>query len=138
MASILAFRIAVVKPNRRVVLFPRIRATDRAWRTAIFGIGGSSKRIGGAKIGAVRGQPLAVIGELPEEVEPHLPVWTIETESGLYAFAGPCAVYNDAGFGPASIGIDRATLESIVAFDPEPERLAAGLKKTLETRSQKP
>lgn len=136
--SITRFTIGLVKPARRSVLKQTIRATDRAWRTAIFGLGGSRKRIAGAKIGIVDGQPLAVIGELPEMVREGTPVFTIETENGLYAFAGPCAVYNDLGFGPGTLGITRERLAEIVKFDPDPAALQDGLRRTIQTRSQEP
>jgi hypothetical protein len=130
------FRVGIVKPVKRMVFRTTIRATDRAWRTAIFGMGGSKKRIAGAKIGVVDGQPLAVIGELPEEVADGTPVWTITTEQGLWAFAGPCAIFNDAGFGPATLGISRDRLVEIVGFDPDPAALEEGLQRTLESRSK--
>jgi hypothetical protein len=135
--NILFFNIAIIKPNRRTIVTQQIKATDRAWRTAIFGLGGSKRRIGGAQLGPVLNQPLAVIGELPEEVRAGAPVWTIRTDRGLFGFAGPCAVFNDAGFGPASIGLTRDNLLSIVEFDPDPAALAEGLKNTLASRSQK-
>lgn len=136
MKTQLSFHIGVVKPNKRVVRLEMVKAKDSAWRRAIFGFGGSSKRIGGAVIGMVDGQPLSVIGELPDTVADETPVWTITTDRGLFAFAGPCAVFNNAGFGPATLGITRIRLQSIVDFDPSPENMIAGLKRTLEARSQ--
>lgn len=136
MKTQLRFRIGLVKPGKAFVRDQVIKATDWAWRTAIFGMGGTRKRIGGAKIGVVDGQPLAVIVELQAEVPHGSPVWTIETETGLWAFCGPGAVFNDAGFGPASLGIPLERLKSIVTFNPEAKALEEGLRRTLESRSK--
>lgn len=130
------FVIGLVRPHRENVFTRSIKATDRAWREAIFGMGGSKKRIGGAKIGSVDGQPLAVIAELPEATAARLPYWTIKTDAGLWAFAGPAAVYNDAGYGPATVGLTVDRLRELVDFNPEPQAMAEGLRRTLDARSQ--
>jgi hypothetical protein len=130
------FSIGLVRPVKARVFKATIRATDRAWRTAIFGMGGSNKRIAGARIGVVDGQPLAVIAELQSECAHGTPVWTIETEAGLWAFIGPAAIYNDAGFGPATLGITRDRLAEIVKFNPDPVALQEGLQRTIESRSK--
>jgi hypothetical protein len=134
--SHLQFRIGLVKPDKRLIVGRTIKATDHAWRTAIFGMGGSKKRIGGVKIGAIDGQPLALIAELQTEVLPGLPIWTIQGEHGIYGIAGPGAVYNDLGYGPATLGISIDRLMDLVDFDPEPEAMKEGLRRTLEARSQ--
>jgi hypothetical protein len=128
------FRVAVVRPGKRIVAGQTVKATDHAWRTAIFGMGGSRRRLGRAHVGMIDGQPIAVIAELPETVEEGTPVWTLTTEKGLWAFSGPAAVHNDAGFGPAPIGISLDRLKEAICFDPDPAALAKGLKKTLEQR----
>lgn len=131
------FRIGIVRPGKAVVLDQRIKATDRAWRTAIFGMGGSKKRIAGAKLGMIDGQPIAVIGELPDEVVEGTPIWTIQADDGLFAFAGNCAVYNDLGYGPATLGLDLERLRELINFDPEPEALQDGLRRTIQARTPK-
>lgn len=136
MKTQLQFRIGLVKPAKELVVGRSIKATDKAWREAIFGLGGSRKRIGGVKIGAVDGQPLAVIAELQTEVRPGTPIWTIQGEHGIYAIAGPAAVYNDLGYGPATLGISLDRLKDLVAFNPEWAALKEGLRRTLEARSQ--
>lgn len=133
-----AFRVGIIKPGKRIVARIPIKATDRAWRTAIFGLGGSSKRIGGVQIGNIDGQPLAVIGELPEEVDHDLPHWAIETDQGLWAFIGPCAIYNDAGYGPATLGLTADRLRELVQFDLDPEVMQEGLRRTLQKRVPPP
>lgn len=130
------FAIGLVKPVKANVYRRAIKATDRAWREAIFGFGRTNKRIGGVQIGVVDGQPLAVIGEMPDAVAEGTPIWTIETESGLFAFAGPAAVYNDAGFGPATLGLDTDRLREIITFDPDPEKIEEGLRRTIQSRSR--
>lgn len=130
------FGIGLVKPVKATCFRRSIKATDRAWREAIFGFGGTKRRIGGAQIGAVDGQPLAVIAELPDTLADGTPIWTIETEAGLFAFAGPAAVYNDAGFGPATLGLDVERLREIITFDPDPEKIEDGLRRTIQTRSR--
>ena len=138
MKAQLRFSIGLVKPSKRLVARRQIKATDRAWREAIFGLGGSRKRIGGAQIGMIDGQPIAVIAELPEEVDTDLPHWAIETTEGLWAFVGPAAVYNDAGYGPASLGLALDRLRELVLFDLDAETLQSGLRRTLQKRGQKP
>lgn len=136
--SKLRFSVGLIKPVKRLVVRRQILATDRAWREAIFGLGGTQKRIGGARIGLVGAQPLAVIAELPEEVDQDAPHWSIETDAGLWAFIGPGAVYNDAGFGPANLGITLETLQSIVRFDLPMDELQEGLRRTLQKRGEPP
>jgi hypothetical protein len=131
----LSFRIGIVKPVKRIIAGRTIKATDRAWREAIFGLGGSKKRIGGAKIGAVDSQPLAVIAQMPEDAGDG-PAWTISTDVGVWGFIGPAAVYNDASFGPATLGISVDRLREIVTFDPDPSELSAALAQTLKSRTE--
>lgn len=135
MRAQLQFGIGLVKPTKARIFRRVVKATDKAWREAIFGMGGSRKRIAGARIGPVDGQPLAVIVELQSECSPGTACWTIRTDKGLFAFAGPGAVYNDAGFGPATLALPLERLEAIVEFDPDPKALEEGLRRTLESRS---
>lgn len=137
MSKITHMTIAIVKPNKAIVARHVIKATDRAWRTAIFGLGGSSKRIAGARLGTVLGQPLSVICELPAMVKPGTPIWTIQGAIGLFAFAGPAAVFNDAGYGPANLGLSVDQLRGLIGFDPDPIALAEGLANTLKAREEK-
>lgn len=136
MKTQLRFSIGLVKPVKCIVSRRQIKATDRAWKEAIFGLGGSSKRIAGAQIGTVDMQPLAVIAELPDAVADGTPIWTIQTDTGLYAFAGPAAVYNDAGFGPATLGIPIERLREIITFNPDPDAIQDGLRRTIKSRSR--
>lgn len=130
------FTIGIVRPAKKLTLVQTIKATDRAWRTAIFGMGGSRKRIGGARIGNLHGQPLAVIAELPEEVDHDQPHWAIETDDGLWAFIGPAAIYNDAGFGPATLALSHGELRDAVKFDLDVDALQDGLRRTLQVRGR--
>lgn len=134
--SQMRFRIGLVKPVSRMIVGRTIKATDKAWREAIFGLGGSRKRIAGLKFGNVEGQPLAVITELQENIAPGTPVWTIETPRGLFAFAGPGAIYNDMGFGPGSLGVGIDRLKELIQFDPDPVALQEALQRTLEWKPE--
>lgn len=126
------FHIGLVKPVKALVVSRSIKATDEAWREAIFGLGGSRKRIGGIRLGTIDGQPLALLCELQTEIVKESAYWTIESEKGLYAIIGPAAIYNDAGFGPANIGISIGRLKELVTFNPDVEQMAEGLRRTLE------
>lgn len=130
----LSFAIGLVKPVKGLVVKRIIKATDRAWREAIFGLGGSKKRIGGVRLGTIDGQPLALIAELQTEARSNSPIWTFQAKGGVLAFMGPAAVYNDAGFGPASLGISIDRLKELVDFLPDPVTLPDGLRRTLDMR----
>jgi len=130
--SVQHFRIGLVKPAKQMVVGRSIKATDKAWREAIFGLGGSRKRIGGIKLGTVHGQPLALLAELQTEVRDGLQVFLIQGEHCTYGIAGPAAVYNDLGYGPATLGISMNQLQALVTFDPSPEALADALRRTAE------
>ena len=132
----LQFRIALVKPAKKLVVGRTIKATDHAWRSAIFGLGGSRKRIAGIKFGMIDGQPIAALTELQENVETGAPVWTIETPRGLFAFAGPGAVYNDLGYGPGTLGLSIDRLREMVSFDPDPATLQEALRRTLDWKPE--
>lgn len=128
------FRVALIKPTKRVISRVPIKATDRAWRTAIFGMGGGRKRLGGVRLGSLGISRVALICELPSEVAPNTPVWTIRTDLGLFAIAGPAALYNDIGFGPATLTATEEEVRSAINFDPDPAEMAAGLQATLTAR----
>jgi hypothetical protein len=131
MKTQLSLRIGLIKPVKALVVGRTIKATDRAWKEAMFGLGGSRRRIGGIRLGTIDGQPLALIAELQTEVFHEHGHWTIESEKGLYALIGPAAVYNDAGFGPATLGISIDRLKELVTFNPNVVQMAEGLKRTL-------
>ncbi len=128
------FGIAVVKPERKSVLQKTVKASDRAWKEALFGIGGSKVNLGRARVGTLGGQPLSVIVQRPAEVPDGTAVWTLRTQDGLFAFSGPGAVYGDASFGPAALLVDSDVLLAAIEFDPDPEALAEGLRNTLQKR----
>lgn len=133
MKTQLQFRIGLVKPVKALVVGRTIKAKDSAWRTAIFGMGGSRKRIGGVRLGTVDGQPLALIAELQSEIDSsEHGIWTIQGEKGLYALIGPAAVYNDAGYGPATLGLSIDRLKELITFAPDVEQMKEGLARTLE------
>lgn len=123
-------RIGLVKPVKALVVGRTIKTTDRAWKEAMFGLGGSRKRIGGVRLGTIDGQPLALIAELQSEIVQGRGIWTIDAEKGPFAFIGVAAVYNDAGFGPASLGISIDRLKELVSFFPSPEKLEQALRRT--------
>jgi hypothetical protein len=126
-------RIGLIKPVRRMVVGRTIKATDRAWREAMFGLGGSRRRLGGVRLGVVDGQPLALIVELQtERITDGGSPWVITGGERSYAMIGPAAVYNDAGFGPADLGISLDRLKEMVRFDPDPTLLEAALRNTKE------
>lgn len=131
------FAIGIVKPGKAFVARVRIKATDKEWRKAIFGMGGTKKRIAGARGFTIDGQPIAVIGELPDEVADGTTAWLLRTDKGVYGFLGPCAVYNDAGFGPATLGITVDRLRECVEFDVPPERMQEALRSTIQARTEK-
>ncbi len=130
-------RICVVKPDKGTICLRQIKATDQAWREAMFGIRARKTRIAGARLGLIGIWPVATIVELPSEVEPDTKIWTIRTDEGLFALAGPGAVYNDAGFGPASIGVPLDDLRRRIQFNPDPAEVEEGLARTLAARSAK-
>lgn len=132
--SIGFFRVAIIKPVKKAILRLPVKATDRAWRTAIFGMGGGSKRLGGVRLGLIGISRVALICELPSEVADGTPVWTITTDLGLFAIAGPAALYNDIGFGPAALTVTDEELRVAVNFDPDPDEMAAGLAATIKAR----
>jgi hypothetical protein len=136
MKGVMRFSIGLVKPVKALAFKRSVRATDRAWKEAIFGLGGSSKTLASAVIGCVDGQPLKVIVESQATVRPGTPIWTIETDAGLWAFAGNGAVFNDAGYGPAALGIGLERLREIVIFNPEPKALHEALERAHKSRSQ--
>lgn len=129
----MTFAIGLVKPVKRRVFRRFIKATDKSWREAIFGLGGSRKRIARASIGTIDGQPIRVICELQTEIVEGVP-WMIRSDTDTFAFVGPAAVYNDAGYGPASLGIALDQLEARVTFDPEPDVLKKALQATAESK----
>lgn len=129
------FQVAIIKPVKKVIVRLPVKATDRAWRTAIFGMGGGSKRIGGVRLGLIGISRVALICELPGEVAAGTPVWTIKTDLGLFAIAGPAALYNDIGFGPAALTVTPEELRDAVNFDPDPEEMRAGLEATINARN---
>lgn len=129
------FRIAIIKPVKRVILRVPVKATDRAWRTAIFGMGGGSRRLGGVRLGLIGISRVALIAELQSEVADGTPVWTIRTDRGLFAIAGPAALFNDIGFGPAALTATPDELNEAINFDPSTEDMVAGLAATLEARN---
>ena len=136
MKTQLTFRIGLIKPAKALVVGRSIKATDRAWREAIFGFGGTRKRLGGIKLGMVDGQPLALICELQTESTTTGAPWVITGAERPYALVGPAAVYNDAGFGPATLGISIDRLREIVRFDPDPTLLLAALRNTRELEDE--
>lgn len=130
------FGIAIVRPSRKAVIEKTVKASDRAWRNAIFGLGGSKIALGRAQIGQIDGQPLAVLCQHFRDWPADAPHWSIRTDRGLFAFAGPAAIYGNAGFGPAAILARRESLEAAIEFDPDPATLAEGLKRTTEERKE--
>jgi hypothetical protein len=129
------FRIGLIKPVKALIVGRTIKASDKAWREAIFGFGGTRKRLGGVKLGTVDGQPLAMIVELQTAKFDRLPAgapWVIRGEKRMYALLGPAAVFNDAGFGPATLGISIDRLKELVTFDPDAETLGEALRQTHE------
>jgi hypothetical protein len=131
MKTQLSLRIGLIKPVRALVVGRTIKATDRAWKEAMFGLGGSRRRIGGIRLGMIDGQPLALIAELQTEIVQGHGYWTIDSENGLYAIIGPAAVYNDVGYGPATLGISIDRLKELVTFNPNVVQMAEGLERTL-------
>lgn len=136
MKQLMQFRIGLVKPVKRLVVGRTIKATDKAWREAIFGFGGTRKRLGGVRLGTVDGQPLALIAELQTAVVSEGSPWVIRGGDRSYALIGPAAVYNDAGYGPATLGISIDRLKELVDFEPDEALMAEALRNTTDLEGE--